>query len=144
MSTRRTAIWLGSLFGGLLYLFILAAGPIWGGIERPQKRSIGSGAWRTLKPSSAIEKRTGKSTTARKSCANTGLMSIGLTIKCNSKVGRASAVSESSPGVTSKSLPMLTTAPNRARFAGFSAIDATQCSACAAMTQTFFQHWRGI
>ena len=32
MSTRRTAIWLGSLFGGLLYLFILAAGPIWGGI----------------------------------------------------------------------------------------------------------------
>ncbi len=32
MRTRRTAIWLGSLFGGLLYLFILAAGPIWGGI----------------------------------------------------------------------------------------------------------------
>ncbi|HCL4036023.1 TPA: hypothetical protein N2C03_006730 [Pseudomonas aeruginosa] len=32
MNTRRTAIWLGSLFGGLLYLFILAAGPIWGGI----------------------------------------------------------------------------------------------------------------
>ncbi|EOW2301610.1 hypothetical protein ACNZA1_006073 [Pseudomonas aeruginosa] len=32
MNPRRTAIWLGSLFGGLLYLFILAAGPIWGGI----------------------------------------------------------------------------------------------------------------
>ncbi len=32
MNTRRTAIWLGSLFAGLLYLFILAAGPIWGGI----------------------------------------------------------------------------------------------------------------
>ncbi|HHX2284506.1 hypothetical protein N1F33_19230 [Pseudomonas aeruginosa] len=32
MNTRRTAIWMGSLFGGLLYLFILAAGPIWGGI----------------------------------------------------------------------------------------------------------------
>ncbi|EJK6088432.1 hypothetical protein OR590_005856 [Pseudomonas aeruginosa] len=32
MNTRRTAICLGSLFGGLLYLFILAAGPIWGGI----------------------------------------------------------------------------------------------------------------
>uniref|UniRef100_A0AAU8GSQ4 DNA methyltransferase n=1 Tax=Pseudomonas phage PACT201 TaxID=3230130 RepID=A0AAU8GSQ4_9VIRU len=30
MNTRRTAIWLGSLFGGLLYLFILAAGPISG------------------------------------------------------------------------------------------------------------------
>ncbi|GLE83786.1 hypothetical protein VNPA120661_41050 [Pseudomonas aeruginosa] len=28
MNTRRTAIWMGSLFGGLLYLFILAAGPI--------------------------------------------------------------------------------------------------------------------
>ncbi|MCO2082430.1 hypothetical protein FA406_12000 [Pseudomonas aeruginosa] len=28
MNPRRTAIWLGSLFGGLLYLFILAAGPI--------------------------------------------------------------------------------------------------------------------
>lgn len=25
MNTRRTAIWLGSLFGGLLYLFILAS-----------------------------------------------------------------------------------------------------------------------
>lgn len=32
MNPLRTAIWLGSLFGGLLYLFILAAGPIWGGI----------------------------------------------------------------------------------------------------------------
>lgn len=32
VNPRRTAIWLGSLFGGLLYLFILAAGPIWGGI----------------------------------------------------------------------------------------------------------------
>lgn len=36
MNTRRTAIWLGSLFGGLLYLFILAAGPIWGA-SSPQK-----------------------------------------------------------------------------------------------------------
>ncbi|HHE7826631.1 hypothetical protein [Pseudomonas aeruginosa] len=39
MNTRRTAIWLGSLFGGLLYLFILAAGPIWGA-SSPQSNQL--------------------------------------------------------------------------------------------------------
>lgn len=114
------------------------------GIESPQKKSIGSGARKTLKPSSVIAKRTGRSTTAKKSCASTALMSIGLTNKCSGKAGRASAVSESSFGVTNKNRPMSITATKRARFAGFSAIDATRCSACAAMTPTFFQHWRGI
>ncbi len=46
MNPRRTAIWLGSLFGGLLYLFILAADPIWGGIitaEQPATHLSASG-----------------------------------------------------------------------------------------------------
>ncbi|EPJ5167709.1 hypothetical protein [Pseudomonas aeruginosa] len=43
MNHRRTAIWLGSLFGGLLYLFILAAGPIWGGIITAESTHLSAG-----------------------------------------------------------------------------------------------------
>lgn len=94
--------------------------------------------------SAALRHARGSGITAKKSCANTALMSTGLTNKCSGKAGRASAASESSFGVTNKNRPMSITATKRARFAGFSAIAATRCSACAAMTPTFFQHWRGI
>ena len=60
------------------------------------------------------------------------------------EAGRANAASESSLGVTNKNRPTSITATKRARFAGFSAIAATRCSACVAMTPAFFQHWRGI
>ncbi|ASZ72198.1 TPA: hypothetical protein ACP315_000179 [Pseudomonas aeruginosa] len=32
MNAKRKAIWVGGLIGGLLFLLILALGPIWGGL----------------------------------------------------------------------------------------------------------------
>lgn len=41
MNAKRKAIWVGGLIGGLLYLFILAAGPIWGGIITAESTATG-------------------------------------------------------------------------------------------------------
>lgn len=50
MNAKRKAIWVGGLIGGLLFLLILALGPIWGGLITAEQPATAPAAVKRATP----------------------------------------------------------------------------------------------